>query len=209
MHNLFSTKGENMEDNHQVNVQKNNRKKGSTAILVLSILLGLSVALGITGAFFTATRNATGTITLGDPVDINISQGGTNVTTLAFDGVAYPGTTYNAPISITAAANTSEACLRAKVTLTNTDSAAINVTATTNANWVQGDDDYYYYNGTINAGNTVEFIQSITVPTTLTNEDANKTYSVAIVCEAIQKANGAASATWTTAPTEWKTNYGA
>ena len=198
-----------MEDNHQVNVQKNNRKKGSTAILVLSILLGLSVALGITGAFFTATRNATGTITLGDPVDINISQGGTNVTTLAFDGVAYPGTTYNAPISITAAANTSEACLRAKVTLTNTDSAAINVTATTNANWVQGDDDYYYYNGTINAGNTVEFIQSITVPTTLTNEDANKTYSVAIVCEAIQKANGAASATWTTAPTEWKTNYGA
>lgn len=198
-----------MEDNHQVNVQKNNRKKGSTAILVLSILLGLSVALGITGAFFTATRNATGTITLGDPVDINISQGGTNVTTLAFDGVAYPGTTYSAPISITAAAGTSEACLRAKVTLTNTDSAAINVTATTNANWVQGDDDYYYYNGTINAGNTVEFIQSITVPTTLTNEDANKTYSVAIVCEAIQKANGAASATWTTAPTEWKTNYGA
>ena len=198
-----------MEDNHQVNVQKNNRKKGSTAILVLSILLGLSVALGITGAFFTATRNATGTITLGDPVDINISQGGINVTTLAFDGVAYPGTTYSAPISITAAAGTSEACLRAKVTLTNTDSAAINVTATTNANWVQGDDDYYYYNGTINAGNTVEFIQSITVPTTLTNEDANKTYSVAIVCEAIQKANGAASATWTTAPTEWKTNYGA
>ncbi|MBO4936849.1 MAG: hypothetical protein J6C90_00815 [Clostridia bacterium] len=198
-----------MEDNHQVNVQKNNRKKGSTAILVLSILLGLSVALGITGAFFTATRNATGTITLGDPVDISISQGGTNVTTLDFDGVAYPGTTYSAPISITAAANTSEACLRAKVTLTNTDSAAINVTATTNANWVQGDDDYYYYNGTINAGNTVEFIQSITVPTTLTNEDANKTYSVAIVCEAIQKANGAASATWTTAPTEWKTNYGA
>ena len=197
-----------MEENN-ARVQKTNRKKSSTTIWVLSILLGLSVALGITGAFFAANANATGTITLGNPVTIDISQGGTNVTTLSFADTAYPGTTYNAPISITAAANTSEACLRAKVTLTNTNSAAVNVTATTNANWVAGEDDYYYYNGTITAGNTVEFVSAITVPTTLTNADATKTYSVAIICEAIQKANGAAASTWTTAPTAWKTNYGA
>lgn len=196
-----------MEDKH-TNVKTRKKGNGSTAILVLSILLGISVALGITAAFFTANRTATGTITLGNPVDINISQGGTNVTTLAFEGNAYPGTTYDAPISIVAAADTSEACLRAKVTLTNTDTAAINVEATTSDSWVKGEDDYYYYNGTITAGNSVDFISKITVPTTLTNEDAKKTYSVSIVCEAIQKANGAAAATWTTAPTDWLTNYG-
>ena len=196
-----------MEEN-KARVQKTNRSKSSTTILVLSILLGVSVALGITGAFFAANANATGTITLGNPVNISISQGGTNVTTLSFSGTAYPGTTYSAPISITAAANTSEACLRAKVTLTNTDSATVNVTATTNANWVAGEDDYYYYNGTVTAGTTIEFISSITVPTTLTNADATKTYSVAVICEAIQKANGAAATTWTTAPTTWKTTYG-
>ncbi len=196
-----------MEDKN-TNVRTRKKGNGSTAILVLSILLGVSVALGITAAFFTANRTATGTITLGNPVDINISQGGTNVTTLAFEGNAYPGTTYDAPISIVAAAGTSEACLRAKVTLTNTDTAAINVEATTSENWVKGEDDYYYYNGTINAGNSVDFISKITVPTTLTNEDAKKTYSVSIVCEAIQKANGAAAATWTTAPKDWLTNYG-
>lgn len=196
-----------MEDKH-TNVKTRKKGNGSTAILVLSILLGISVALGITAAFFTANRTATGTITLGNPVDINISQGGTNVTTLAFEGNAYPGTTYDAPISIVAATDTSEACLRAKVTLTNTDTASINVEATTSDSWVKGEDDYYYYNGTITAGNTVDFISKITVPTTLTNEDAKKTYSVSIICEAIQKANGAAAASWTTAPKDWLTNYG-
>lgn len=196
-----------MEDKN-TNIKIRKKSNGSTAILVLSILLGLSVALGITAAFFTANRTATGTITLGNPVDINISQGGTNVTTLAFEDTAYPGTTYDAPISIVASQGTSEACLRAKITLTNTDTASINVEATTNANWVKGEDDYYYYKGAINAGDTVEFVSKITVPTTLTNEDAKKTYSVSIVCEAIQKANGAATTTWTTAPQDWKTNYG-
>ncbi len=178
------------------------------AIVALSILLGLSVIFGVTAAFFSATSTANGQITLGDPVNINITQGGATVTTLTFDGTALPGTTYSQPIGVTMPANTSDAVIRGKLTITNSDSAATNVTAVTSNNWVAGDDDYYYYNGKLSAGDSVDFVTSITVPTSLTNEDANKTFALTVQIEAIQFANGAASEVWTTAPSTWTTNYG-
>ena len=189
---------------------KKKRKSASStlAIVALSILLGLSVIFGVTAAFFSATASATGDITLGDPVNINITQGGTTVTTLTFNGTAMPGTVYDQPIAVAMPANTSDAVIRGKLTITNTQNAATNVTATTNANWVAGSDDYYYYNGKLSAGDTQEFISALTIPKSLTNADANKTFTIAVQIEAIQFANGAASEVWTTAPSTWTTNYG-
>ena len=186
------------------------RKSSSTtlAIVALSILLGLSLIFGVTAAFFSATKTATGTITLGNPVDLTITQGGTSVVSLTFDGTAMPGTVYSQPIAVSMPANTSDAVVRGKLTITNTDTASINVTAITNANWTLGEDDYYYYNGKLSAGNTQEFVTSLTVPKGLTNLDANKTYTITVQIEAIQFANGAASEVWTTAPSTWTTNYG-
>ena len=60
----------------------------------------------------------------------------------------------------------------------------------------------------LSAGDTAGFITSLTVPTTLTNVDANKTFAITVDIEAIQFANGAASEVWTTAPQTWITNYG-
>ena len=68
-------------------------------------------------------------------------------------------------------------------------------------------DDYYYYEGSITANANVDFITSLTVPTSLTNEDANKTFNINVVVETIQKANNAANSVWTTAPTEWLETY--
>ena len=194
----------------KVVVKKKKRKSGSStlAIVALSILLGLSVIFGVTAAFFSATASATGDITLGDPVNINITQGGTTVTTFTFSGTAMPGTVYSQPIAVAMPANTSDAVIRGKLTLTNANTASTNITAITNSNWVAGEDDYYYYNGVMSAGNSQEFVTSITVPKSLTNADANKTFTVAVQIEAIQFANGAASEVWTTAPSTWTTNYG-
>lgn len=186
------------------------KKRASTstiAIVILSVLLVASVAIGITLAYFTANATVTGNITLGDPVTISITQGGASVTSLTFDGNALPGTVYSQPIGVTAPADMTEALMRAKLTITNTDGATTNVSATTTNSWVEGDDDYYYYNGSINANDSVEFITSITVPTSLTNADANKTYSIDVVVETIQKANNAANSVWTTAPADWLETY--
>jgi len=184
------------------------RVSGSTiAIVTLAVLLVASIAIGVTLAYFTASATVAGDITLGDPVTISITQGGASATSLTFAGDALPGTVYDQAIGVQAPANMTEALMRAKLTITNADGATTTVDATTTNSWVEGDDDYYYYNGSVTANASIEFITSLTVPTSLTNADANKTFNIDVIVETIQKANNAANAVWTTAPTDWLETY--
>ena len=190
------------------NVRTKKRIKGSTiAIIALSILLVASIAVGVTLAYFTADAGAVGNVTLGDPVNINITQGGSSVTSLTFSDDALPGHVYDQVIGVSVPADTSDALLRAKLTISNTDGATANVQATTVDAWVEGDDGYYYYNGVAKANDSIDFVTAVTIPTSLTNEDANKTFNIDISVEAIQEANNAARAVWTTAPAEWLDTY--
>lgn len=181
---------------------------GSTiAIIALTILLLASIGIGITLAYFTSTANVTGNITLGDPVTISITQGGASVSSLTFDGDALPGTVYSQAIGVLAPSEMTEALMRAKLTITNTDGATTNVEANTTDDWRLGDDQYHYYNGTVNADDQIDFITTITIPTSLTNEDANKTYTIDVIVETIQQANNAANTVWNTAPSDWLDTY--
>ena len=179
----------------------------SIAIIVLSVLLIASIGVGIALAYFTATTNVAGQITLGDPVTISITQGGASAASLTFSSDALPGDVYNQAIGVSAPATMTEALMRAKLIITNTDGASTNVTATTTNDWVAGTDDYYYYNGTVNANDSINFVTAITIPTTLTNADANKTFSVTVIVETVQKANNAVNSLWTTAPSTWVNTY--
>ena len=202
-----SSQSESQNNSQRSNVKAMSSKKSSMlAIVILSILLVASIVIGITGAFFTNTGTATGDITLGDPVNVSITQGGASVTTLTFSNKALPGDVYSQPIGVSVPENSTSAVVRVKLTLGDTLSTPVEVTTT--ADWVKGDDDYYYYNGKLDANQSTNFATSITVPTGLTNTDANKVYSINIVVEAIQFANSAAKAVWETAPETWKNTYG-
>jgi len=190
------------------NVKQKRKVSTSTiAIVTLSLLLVASIAIGITLAYFTSSANVAGNVTLGDPVTISITQGGASVSSLTFPGDALPGTVYDQAIGVSAPADMTEALMRAKLTITNTDGASTTVDADTTEAWVEGTDDYYYYNGTVTANASIEFITSITIPTSLTNEDANKTFNIDVIVETIQKANNAANNVWTTAPADWLETY--
>lgn len=190
------------------NTQTKRKATASTiAIVTLSVLLIAAIAVGVALAFFTGTANVTGNITLGDPVNISITQGGASVSALTFTGKALPGTVYDQAIGVSAPANTTDALVRAKLTITDADGGTTPVEAKTTDSWQKGTDEYYYYKGTLTANGKADFVTSLTIPTTLTNDDANKTYTIAVVVEAIQKANNAANATWTTAPKDWLTTY--
>ena len=188
---------------------KTKRKVSTSTIVIaiLSVLLVATVAVGITLAYFTANATVTGNITLGDPVTISITQGGASASSLTFAGDALPGTVYDQAIGVLAPADMTEALMRAKLTITNADGATTNVEATTTDSWITGEDTYYYYNGSITANQGIDFITAVTIPTSLTNEDANKTFTIDVVVETIQKANNAANAVWTTAPAEWLETY--
>lgn len=184
------------------------RVSGSTiAIVTLAILLLASIAVGITLAYFTATATVAGEITLGNPVTISITQGGASASSLTFPGDALPGTVYSQAIGISAPTEMTEALMRAKLTITNADGASTNVEATATTSWTKGEDGYHYYNGTVTANASIDYITSLTVPTSLTNEDAKKSFNVDIIVETIQKANNAANAVWTTAPADWLATY--
>lgn len=190
------------------NTQTKRKANASTiAIVTLSVLLIAAIAVGVALAFFTGTANVTGNITLGDPVNISITQGGASVSALTFTGKALPGTVYDQAIGVSAPANTTDALVRAKLTITDADGGTTPVEAKTTDSWQKGTDEYYYYKGTLTANGKADFVTSLTIPTSLTNDDANKTYTIAVVVEAIQKANNAANATWTTAPEDWLTTY--
>lgn len=196
------------ENEIQTSSQKRNNKIAIWIIVALSVLLLVSFILGISGAYFQGSDTATGDLTTGGPVNIEITQGGASASTLTFSTAALPGDVFDQAIQISAPAGTSKAVLRAKLTISNDDGLSAPVTVTTAENWTKNTDDYYYYAGTIEAGNTVDFVSQVVVPTSLTNEDANKTNTISVVVEAIQYANGAAKAVWTSAPTDWIDSYG-
>ena len=142
-------------------IQKRKRRRisGSTiAIITLSILLIATITIGITLAYFTATATITGDITLGDPVTIEITQGGASATTLTFSDKALPGDVFDQPIGIAAPEAMTEALMRAKLTITNTDGATTNVEATTTDEWILGDDEYHYYNGSVISNENIDFV---------------------------------------------------
>lgn len=190
-----------------ISKQKRKVSTSTIAIIALSVLLVASIAIGITLAYFTAQTTVTGNITLGDPVTVSITQGGATATSLTFAGDALPGTVYDQTIGISAPADMTEALVRAKLTITNADGATTPVEATTTANWTEGTDDYHYYNGSLTANTNIDFITAVTIPTSLTNADANKTFNIDVVVETIQKANNAANNVWTTAPVDWLETY--
>ena len=187
---------------------KNKRLSGSTlAIIILSLLLAATATIGIALAYFSSSIGVVGDITLGNPVNISITQGGSSVSSLTFSSDALPGTVYDQEIGVSAPENTSKALIRAKLTITNTQGASTNVEASTTEDWVKHTDNYYYYKGTLSATQSIAFIRTITIPTTLTNADANKTFNIDVVVEALQQANNAANSVWTTAPADWLNEY--
>lgn len=189
-------------------IRRSGRVRGSTvAIIVLSIMLIASIAVGVTLAYFASNANVVGNVGLGDPVNLTITQGGSTVTSLTFSDDALPGHVYDQVIGVSIPESTSDALLRAKLTISNIDGLTLTVEATTVDSWAKADDGYYYYNGIASAGDAIDFVTAVTIPTEMTNEYANKTFNIDISVEAIQEANNAARAVWTTAPTEWLDTY--
>lgn len=56
--------------------------------------------------------------------------------------------------------------------------------------WTKGDGDWYYYKDKVELGKEITFIESVTVPTTLTNKESGNKFTVKVFVEAEQAFSG-------------------
>lgn len=175
-----------------------NRKK---ATLVCSAALVGVIGIGATLAYFTDSDEATNTVTMGH-VDIDLTESnGESITDdgLTFDNVM-PGDTIPKIPTITVRADSQDAYVRMKMDIKPNEGSGItqkDIAELENllrqeivegTDWAY-DGEYYYYDQAMAAGSQVNFFDEVRIPTTWTNNTADKSFTISLQAEAIQAAN--------------------
>lgn len=190
-------------------------------IAMLSVLLLASVAVGGTMAWFLDQKAASSTLTMGGAVNINIAPDSTydtDAATVTFSGSnLVPGQPIESKVFVNMAQSTTKAFFRLKVEITGTDAETLTTEfnkqikeAAAAKGWKLGDDQFYYYVGTVDdknatpatvasdetpmtevdataAAKSITFLDgTVNVPTTWTNDVALKSVTVKFTAQAIQ-----------------------
>lgn len=183
----------------------------------ISIVLGIVtiLAIGGTTAYFLTTESAHNVISTSG-VDVELYEladpTGDGSTLIPFSNLVnvFPGSIYS-KIPYIENIDTEPVWVRAKLTLTRTttdgtvtpinDIASVIELGDVGTNWMTGEDGYYYYNLSLNAGEATEPIfKTVKFTDELPNSLQGVTFSLIINAEATQMKNNGVSATtasWT------------
>lgn len=165
--------------------------------LALVVVLAVTAVTGATLAYFTDTKNATNTFTVGN-VKIELTEPNWNATGIKEAENVYPGQVLAKDPTVT---NTgANPCyVRVEVEglgcLVKDDDAALKIALKTagkngiNENWTEHD-GYYYYNEVLAVGAKTEALfDQIVIPTDLTNDDGTEyegEYNIKVTAYAVQ-----------------------
>lgn len=164
-------------------------------------LVGVLAVVGLTGgtlAYFTDSKVAENTITMGD-VDIDLDEPKydedhpnkeiTDVT---------PNQEIEKDPTISIKEGSKDAYIRCKISITGDNGFTLpegyaeQLEANANIDttlWKKGNDGYYYYKKKVTAGDKVSFFTKVKVPETWGSEVANQSISMDVTAEAIQADN--------------------
>ena len=179
-------------------------KKKITAIALVICLVAVAV-VGGSLAYFTDTKNATNTFTVGN-VKIDLTEPNWDGSGSTDAPEVYPGEPLaKDPIVENTGAN--PCFVRIKVTGLDCLAPASAITYRTDYvtdklgdNWVLHTDGYFYYDQVLEVGATTDALfDQIVIPTDLTNGDAETEFNVVVSAEAVQ-AQGA-KASWSAVQT--------
>lgn len=169
-----------------------NKKKLFT--LVGSLALVGVIGIGATLAYFTDSDTETNVVTMGH-VDIDLdepifSQENENNT---ITGVVPNQPIYKDPI-ISVQQGSEDAYIRAKIEFTGLDDTQIkqlraNINVDKSKWYYNETDQYYYYQGTLLAGQEVYLFDTVVIPASWGNEIADETFQIKVTAEAIQARN--------------------
>lgn len=164
-----------------------NKKKITT--IVTAVAVCSMMVVGGTLAWFTDKGEATNVVTFGN-VDIKLEETKDGVLQeggLTFNNIM-PGAILEKDPTITNISK-NDCYIRAKVNFTGEsiiDDKSLNID---NSKWKLCKDGYYYYKDPLAKNDTAQLFTTVTIPTTLGNEAAGKTFDIKIEAEAIQKDN--------------------
>lgn len=148
--------------------QTKNMKKSSIpwlfAVIFLTILLFVSVYLGVTGFYFSANYLSSNTdLTIGDTVSIVAKTNQSTPFSMTFDGSFLTGEALRQVIQINSENTSDDVYLRVKATVFGGEEEK-NLEFVTTDHFEMKEDGYYYYDEALNAGNKITFCNYIVIP---------------------------------------------
>lgn len=171
-----------------------------------SVALVAVVGVGATLAYFTDSEEQTNVVNMGH-VDIDLTEtSNSDNAVMIEDGIQFydvmPGDIISKIPTITVAEGSQSAYVRMKMTISAPEDSEITQEdiyllegrlrseITDNTGWYYSTEDgYYYYNAGLQAGQHVDFFDTVTIPAEWTNNTADETFTIELQAEAIQQDN--------------------
>jgi len=134
------------------------------AVLLLSFLLVISVALGLTGYYFgVAYINSNSDIVVGDFVNISVLPNQSNVASFTFDGAYLSNEVVPQVIQINADDLNVDVRVRVRAKVFG-ETKSGEVDFVTTEHFERANDGYFYYNEILKGGNKTTFCNYIVMP---------------------------------------------
>lgn len=134
------------------------------AVIILSVLLIISVVLGLTGYFFSVSyTNSNAELKVGDSVSISVLPNQSNVASFTFDGAFLPNEKVPHTVQINAQDLNADIRVRVKAKIFGVTEETVFDFVTTQ-HFEKDPDGYYYYDEILPGGNKITFCTYLVIP---------------------------------------------
>lgn len=155
------------------------------AVVVLSLLLILSVILGMSGYYFSVNYlNSNSDLIVGDTFSIGVDANQSNVVSFTIDGGYLPNEVIPQVIHINGENLNKDVYLRVKAEIFGVPNFA-EIDFITTQHFEKLDDGYYYYDEVLKGGNKVTFATYVVIPPEI-DLSSDEKYIVSIVVETLE-----------------------
>ena len=150
----------------------------------LTILLGLSIYLGISGWYFKTENSYTTDIQLGKTVQFGVDKNQSNAISFNLDGAYLAGERLPQIVSIKNVNEESSLYLRAKIYIYSGDNQTLKMNMVETVNWTYQEDGYYYFNDLLTPQNKIALCSYVFIDEE-TDLQTDTKYIVNIITESL------------------------
>lgn len=155
------------------------------AVIGLSVLLAISVYLGLSGYYFsTAFLHSKSDVVVGNSVVIKVLPNQSNVVSFTFDGAYLPDEKISQVVQIEASDLNADVAVRVKAVVFGGEQEG-GFEFVTTEHFEEADDGYYYFDDVLKGGNKMTFCNYLKVPKEA-NFVGNEKYVLSLVVETLE-----------------------